>query len=88
MIPFPYDNIREEQKKVIDDIDDAIHNKKNILIHAPTGLGKTAAALSPCIDYAVKNKKTVFFLTSRHTQHLIALETIGLLKGKYDKNRN
>ena len=86
MIPFPYDNIREEQKKVIDDIDDAIHNKKNILIHAPTGLGKTAAALSPCIDYAVKNKKTVFFLTSRHTQHLIALETIGLLKGKYDKD--
>jgi len=73
---FPYDVIRPEQDKLLADIKEAIKAKKNIIAHAPTGLGKTSAALAPAIEYAVKNNLTVFFLTSRNTQHTLVIETL------------
>ena len=36
-----------------------------IIIVGPTGIGKTAAVLSPTLEYAIKNKKTVFFTHSQ-----------------------
>ncbi len=83
-IYFPHSEIREEQSKLILDIKSALQNKHHIIAHAPTGLGKTAAALAPAIFHAIKNNLTIFFLTSRHTQHMIAVETINKIKRKYD----
>lgn len=73
---FPHEKIREEQGKMIKAIELALSEKKFILIHAPTGLGKTAAALAPTLDYAIANKKTILFLTSRHTQQDIIIKTV------------
>lgn len=81
---FPHNEIRPIQKEVIEDITKALENKEHILLHAPTGLGKSAAALAPALTYAIKNKLTVFFLTSRHTQHQIAINTLKEIKEKYD----
>src|SRR3989338_2457453 len=83
---FPYDKIRPVQDDLIKDIYDAVSNGKCLVAHAPTGLGKTAAALAPALEYALKAKKTVFFLTSRHTQHAIAVETAKLIKQKHKAN--
>lgn len=80
---FPYDKIRPEQDQLIKDIHAAVSNGKCLIAHAPTGLGKTAAALAPALEFALKGKKTVFFLTSRHTQHAIAVETARLIKQKH-----
>ncbi|MBL7117225.1 MAG: ATP-dependent DNA helicase [Candidatus Syntrophoarchaeum sp.] len=53
----------------------------NILIaHAPTGIGKTVAALVPALQYAIETEKTVFFLTSKRSQHKIAIDTLRLIK--------
>jgi Rad3-related DNA helicase len=54
-----------------------------MVIHAPTGMGKTAATIAPALAFALENDLTVFFITPRHTQHLIALETMKLIKDKY-----
>jgi len=81
---FPHDQIRESQSELLTDIKQAIEQKKHIIAHAPTGLGKTAASLAPALDYAIKNKLTIFFLTSRHTQHLIAIDTLSKIKEKHD----
>src|SRR3989338_2905524 len=81
---FPYQKIRPEQDSLIKNIVLALENKKNLIIHAPTGLGKTAASLAPCLEFALKNKLTVFFLTSRHTQHTIAVETLKQIREKYN----
>jgi len=81
---FPYETIRPIQGNIIQDITHALNNKEHIIFHAPTGLGKSAAALAPAITYAKKNKCTVFFLTSRHTQHQIAIETLQNIKTKYN----
>lgn len=64
------------------DIENGLKEKKFMLIHAPTGLGKTAAALSPILEYAIANNKTIFFLTSRHTQQDIVFETINKVNEK------
>jgi len=61
-----------------------IEKKRNLIMHAPTGIGKTAAAISPALAYAIENGLTVFFLTSRHTQHKIAVDTLAEIKKKHD----
>ena len=44
---FPYDIVRDEQNKLLLLTDATIENRRNLIVHAPTGLGKTAAALAP-----------------------------------------
>ncbi|MFC1727956.1 ATP-dependent DNA helicase [Nanoarchaeota archaeon] len=83
---FPYSNVRESQKDLIKYVQTALLNKKNLIVHAPTGLGKTAATLAPALEHAIENKLTIFFLTSRHTQHKIAIETIQEIKDKFNLN--
>ncbi len=85
---FPYSKIRPEQDSLIKNIVLALENKKNLIVHAPTGLGKTAASLVPCLEFALKNKLTVFFLTSRHTQHTIAVETLKQIREKHNVKFN
>ncbi|NQU78932.1 ATP-dependent DNA helicase [Candidatus Woesearchaeota archaeon] len=81
---FPYDKLRPVQNELILEVAKAISERKNVVVHAPTGLGKTAATLGPALKYALDNKKKVFFLTSRHTQHIIAIETLKDIKKKHD----
>lgn len=80
---FPHEKIRPVQNELIEVIQKGITDKEHVFVHAPTGLGKTAAALAPAVSYALENDKTVFFLTSRHTQHKIAIETLRKMNEKY-----
>ena len=82
-ILFPHDKIRNIQKDMIKDIHESVKNKKNIIMHAPTGIGKTVSALSPSLSIALKENLTIFFLTSRHTQHKIAVDTLKQVKKKH-----
>ncbi len=79
---FPYKKVRPIQTDLINDIQTCVQNKSNAILHAPTGLGKTIASLAPTLKYAIDNGLTIFFLTSRHTQHMIAIETLKLIKEK------
>ena len=81
---FPYDAIRPQQDLLIDAVSRAVNNKGQLVVHAPTGLGKTAGALAPAIEYALQNEKTVIFVTSRHTQHELALKTVQSIKEKHN----
>ncbi|MCH8067501.1 MAG: ATP-dependent DNA helicase [Nanoarchaeota archaeon] len=85
-ILFPHDKIRKVQDTVINDVYDAIKNKKNIIIHAPTGIGKTASVLAPTLSYSMDKDITIFFLTSRQTQHKIAVDTLKQIKKKHGNN--
>jgi DNA excision repair protein ERCC-2 len=81
---FPYERLREVQKDMMREVRTALDEKRNLIVHAPTGLGKTAATISPALKYALEHKKKVFFLTSRHTQHLIAIETLKEIKKRHE----
>ena len=82
---FPFDTIRDGQKKFIDEATKAIKKKLPLIVHAPTGIGKTAAALAPAVQYAIENKKKVLFLTPRHAQHKIVIETLKRMAEKYGR---
>lgn len=88
---FPHDKVRKFQKDLMKDVLDSLSRGKNILINAPTGIGKTAGVLTPALYVQhEENKKRskgerikIFFLTSRNTQHKIVLETVR----KINKNK-
>lgn len=80
---FPYDSIRDVQQDMIEQVADSISGGNDLIVHAPTGLGKTVATLGPALKYAMENKKKIFFLTSRHTQHAIAIDTLREIKKKH-----
>src|SRR3989344_154415 len=51
---FPHERIRPGQDALIKDIEEALDGQKILLAHAPTGLGKTASALSAAVAYAAE----------------------------------
>jgi len=85
---FPFDIQRKYQSEIISDIYKALSSGKSILLHAPTGIGKTAASISPALTYALENNKFIIFVTPRHTQHRIAVETFKHIKEKYNLDIN
>lgn len=81
---FPYDSIRPIQTELVEDISNSINCRRNVIVHAPTGLGKTVSSLVPAIELAIEKNLKIFFLTSRHTQHNIVIKTLQEIKKKHD----
>lgn len=82
---FPFSYVRDEQKELLEDAVSTINEGKALLAHAPTGIGKTAATLPPALAYALKNGKTIFFLTPKHSQHHIVVETLRKIRDRFGK---
>lgn len=76
---FPYDEIRDGQKRFTRDVTMAVQRGRHLVAQAPTGIGKTAAALAPALQAALESKRKVLFLTSRQSQHRIAVATLRLV---------
>jgi DNA excision repair protein ERCC-2 len=85
---FPHDSVRPQQDTFITKVLETIDRKGQLVVHAPTGLGKTAAALAPTIERAIKLNKVVIFMTSRLTQHALALETVSRIRQKHNVSIN
>ena len=73
-----HDELRPGQSEMIDLSYDALSQGGYHLACAPTGIGKTAAALSSALDVAFESEqeRTIFFLTGRQSQHRIVVETV------------
>lgn len=83
---FPYIHLRDGQRSLMHDVRAAVDGRKVLLAHAPTGIGKTAAVLAETLEAARARGKTVFFLTSRQTQHRIAIETLREVEAATDQH--
>lgn len=81
---FPFDKIREGQRDLIRDVELCLREGRSLIANAPSGVGKTAATLSPALEYALRHDKVVFFLTPRHSQHRIVIETLQRIREKFD----
>jgi len=55
---FPYEKIRPIQDDLINEVKTIIENREHLIVHAPTGLGKTAATLPAALKYAIDNKRS------------------------------
>lgn len=78
-LPFPHKGMREPQKVLVHDIGTACAQGRTMMCSAPTGTGKTAAALYPVLRRALETDGIVFFLTSRVSQQELALRTLAAM---------
>ncbi len=81
---FPYEQKRNYQDGMLNAVSDAVSSGKHLIIHAPTGIGKTAAVLAPALKKAIESNMTVFYLTGRHTQHQIAISTLKEIRNRHN----
>ena len=79
---FPFDRVRPSQAAFLADARRAIAGGKHLVAHAPTGLGKTAVALAAGLEHAVREDLVVLFLTSKQSQHRIAVETVQRMEAR------
>ena len=78
-LEFPFHTPRPGQQNIIDNVDRALEQREHLLVEAPTGLGKTAAALFPVLRHALKNDRRVYVLTAKNLQQRMATRVLDLL---------
>jgi len=81
-----HDELRDSQGEMIVDGIAALGAGGFLLASAPTGIGKTAAALAAALDAARKSPepKVVMFLTGRQSQHRIVVDTVRRINERLD----
>jgi DNA excision repair protein ERCC-2 len=75
-VPFPHDTYRTGQEALVNEITEALAGGRRLLLQAPTGYGKTAAALHAALTVARDTGHRVFFATARTTQQRMAEDTV------------
>jgi len=66
---FPYEHYRRDQERIIKQIQKASVEKKNSLLAAPNGTGKTIIALSAILPLAFKKNLKILYLCRTHSQN-------------------
>ncbi|MHB8585397.1 MAG: ATP-dependent DNA helicase [Thermoplasmatota archaeon] len=77
---FPYDEVRPGQGQFLIDAFSVFEGRGHLLANAPTGIGKTVSSLVAAIAAARGAKKRVLFLTSKQTQHRLAVDTLAAIR--------
>lgn len=73
---LPFESWRPGQQELADAVEEGLKRERPIILEAPTGLGKTAAALVGALRQAFRNNQQVYWATSRTTQQRVVEETI------------
>jgi len=75
-VRFPHGALRPGQEVLMEAVERALLEREHLLIEAPTGLGKTAAVLTPALRYALRENKRLFVLTSTGLQQRMAIAVL------------
>lgn len=78
-VPFPHAELRPGQAELLAAAEAALAAGDTLLVEAPTGHGKTAAALTAALRRAAITGQRVFFATMRTTQQRMAEQTLAAL---------
>jgi DNA excision repair protein ERCC-2 len=81
-LPFPFPTTRPVQDEAMAAVAEALASGRHLLLAAPTGVGKTAAALYPAVRLALATGRRVAFLTAKTLQQHLAVQTLqGMQRG-------
>jgi DNA excision repair protein ERCC-2 len=75
-LPFPFAAPRPVQAEAMAAAAEALAAGRHLLLSAPTGIGKTAAALYPAVRMALETGRRVVLLTAKTLQQQLAVETL------------
>ncbi|MGL1903181.1 MAG: ATP-dependent DNA helicase [Fibrobacterales bacterium] len=80
---FPFAPFRKGQREMMAEIYTAAKNKGQVLVQAPTGIGKTLASLFPAIKSLEAGfTEKIFYLTARTTGREIAENALTILRDR------
>jgi DNA excision repair protein ERCC-2 len=74
--PFPFEAPRPGQLEIVRTVEQAMAEKRPLLVQAPTGLGKTAGVLFPVLKEALGRGQKVVYVTPKNSQHAVAEDAI------------
>ncbi len=81
-LQFPFSDYRPGQRAMAVDVYRTVRDGDQLLVQAPTGIGKTAAALFPALKaMAGGATEQVFFLTARTTGREAAASALDAMRG-------
>lgn len=79
-LSFPFRNFRAGQRDMAVQVYKTIQHQQQLLVQAPTGIGKTMAALFPAVKARGRKwVEKIFYLTARTTARSVAEKAMGLL---------
>jgi len=78
-LAFPFPAVRPVQREAMDAVEKAVTSGRHLLLAAPTGVGKTAAALFPALRQALATGKRLVFATAKTLQQKLAIETLSAM---------
>lgn len=82
-LKFPFSNIRDGQKDMMDFVKDSFNNSRTSYIEAPTGIGKTISLLYPSLEmFALHKAEHVFYLTSKNSIKKVAMNTLKMFESQ------
>jgi DNA excision repair protein ERCC-2 len=82
-LSFPFPDYRSGQRTIAYEVYNAVKNSEQLLIQAPTGIGKTMAALFPAIKaLGEEGTEKIFFLTARSTGRMAAEKALAAMRAK------
>ena len=78
-LAFPFQGMRPFQKEMIDAVARTVREREALLVSAPTGVGKTIAAIYPALKESLRAGKKLFFLTPKNLQQETAVAALEML---------
>ncbi len=73
---FPYETKRSSQSLLMERLSVGFKKKPALLVHAPTGSGKTVSTLFPALQSCFKDSRTLIFGTAKNAQKIAATKTL------------
>ena len=84
-LTFPYEDVREGQQELMDEVQATAQSGGCLLAQAPTGIGKTLGVLFPLLKSLAANEiDRIFFLTAKTPGRQIALEALSQFAAQPD----
>jgi len=78
-IGFPHEEARRYQEEAAASVRNALETRNNLLLSAPTGVGKTAAVLAPALRFALENDLRIFWASGKSSHQEIVATTLRLI---------
>jgi len=75
-LAFPFDKPRPFQRELVDNLAADLEESANIIIQAPTGLGKTIGVMYPTLRDSLARGERFIYVTPKNSQHAVAQDAV------------
>jgi DNA excision repair protein ERCC-2 len=73
---FPFEKPRPFQRELVDNLSQDLKESANIIVQAPTGLGKTIGVMYPTLMDSLAKGERFIYVTPKNSQHAVAEDAV------------